>query len=82
MIFLFSVQIFFDPLATEYLFAAFSYSIMDMFLFNIYQLVIVFTKAVPAFFVKWSGEYSLNAFTSTRTSFRDSLDYSEMIHAL
>ena len=35
MIYLFIVQIFFDPLATEYVFAAFSYRIMDMFLFNL-----------------------------------------------
>ena len=40
MIFLFSVQVFFDPFATKYHFAAFSYSIMDMLLLNIYQLLI------------------------------------------
>ena len=40
MIFLFSVQGFFDPFATEYHFAVFSYSIMDMLFFNIYQLLI------------------------------------------
>ena len=34
MTFLFNVQIFFDPLATEYLFADFSFGILDMFLFN------------------------------------------------